>query len=129
MVAAGNGGNRDQRDGQIAVVKLFLDKGASGRDPLKWLAIWISELAATIWMSGLAQAASAPQAAGQIRPSSRAFAPITAGSTSATAAIDPSRPSSPSSFISGDLLTEVHQVHPAARWPIPIREVPLFAGL
>jgi hypothetical protein len=60
------------------------------------LAIWISECAATIWMSGLAQAASAPQAAGQIRPSSRAFAPIAAGSTPATAAIEPSRPSSPS---------------------------------
>jgi hypothetical protein len=28
------------------------------------LAIWISDCAATIWMSGLAQAASAPQAAG-----------------------------------------------------------------
>ena len=46
-----------------------------GRDstcvPLKWLAIWISECAAMIWMSGLAQAASEPQAAGQIRPSSR----------------------------------------------------------
>ena len=41
---------------------------AVGRDstcvPLKWLAIWISEFAATIWISGLAQAASAPQAAG-----------------------------------------------------------------
>jgi hypothetical protein len=37
-----------------------------GRDstwvPRKWLAIWISELAATIWISGLAHAASAPQA-------------------------------------------------------------------
>jgi hypothetical protein len=60
------------------------------------LAIWISELAATIWMSGLAQAASAPQAAGQINPSSRELAPIAAGSTPATGAIDPSRPSSPS---------------------------------
>ena len=38
----------------------------------------MSEFAATIWMSGLAQAASAPQAAGQIRPSSREFAPIAA---------------------------------------------------
>jgi hypothetical protein len=43
---------------------------------LKWLAIWISELAATIWISGLAQAASAPHTAGQIRPSSRELAPI-----------------------------------------------------
>jgi len=60
------------------------------------LAIWISECAATIWMSGLAQAASAPQAAGQIRPSSRALAPIAAGSTPATGAIEPSSPSSPS---------------------------------
>lgn len=32
-------------------------------------------------------------------------------------------------LISGDLLTEVHQVHPAARWRVPVREVPLFAGL
>ena len=47
-------------------------------------------------MSGLAHAASAPQAAGQIRPSSRELAPIAAGSTPATGAIDPSRPSSPS---------------------------------
>src|SRR6195256_5018264 len=71
-----------------------------GRDstwvPLKWLAIWISEWAATIWISGLAHAASAPHAAGQIRPSSRELAPIAAGSTPATGAIDPSRPSSPS---------------------------------
>src|ERR1700761_1910228 len=56
-----------------------------GRDntcvPLKWFAIWISEFAAMISMSGLAQAASAPQAAGQIRPSSRELAPIAAGST------------------------------------------------
>src|SRR5512143_3614246 len=55
----------------------------------------MSDCAATIWMSGLAQAASAPQAAGQINPSSRAFAPIAAGSTPATGAIEPSRPSSP----------------------------------
>jgi len=32
------------------------------------LAIWINEWAATIWMSGLAQAASAPHRAGQISP-------------------------------------------------------------
>ena len=49
-----------------------------------------------IWISGLAQAASAPQAAGQISPSSRELAPIAAGSTPATGAIEPSRPSSPS---------------------------------
>ncbi len=49
-----------------------------------------------ISISGLAQAASGPQAAGQIRPSPRALAPIAAGSTPATAAIEPSRPSSPS---------------------------------
>ena len=49
-----------------------------------------------ISMSGLAQAASGPHAAGQIRPSPRALAPIAAGSTPATLAIDPSRPSSPS---------------------------------
>jgi hypothetical protein len=47
-------------------------------------------------MSGLAQAASAPQAAGQIKPSSRELAPIAAGSTPATGASEPSRPSSPS---------------------------------
>ncbi len=48
-----------------------------GRDstcvPLKWLAIWTSDRAAMIWMSGLAHAASEPQAAGQIKPSSRAI--------------------------------------------------------
>jgi hypothetical protein len=56
-----------------------------GRDstwlPLKWLASWISEPAATISISGLAHAASGPQAAGQIRPSPRPLAPIAAGST------------------------------------------------
>ena len=49
-----------------------------------------------ISISGLAQAASGPQAAGQINPSLRALAPIAAGSTPATAASEPSRPSSPS---------------------------------
>ncbi len=49
-----------------------------------------------ISMSGLAQAASGPQDAGQIRPSPRALAPIAAGNTPATLAIEPSRPSSPS---------------------------------
>jgi len=44
------------------------------------------EEAAVISMSGLAQAASGPQAAGQMRPSLRAFAPMAAGSTPATAA-------------------------------------------
>src|SRR5437763_9799818 len=44
----------------------------------------------------LAQAASAPQAVGQMRPSPRALAPIAAGKTPATAAMEPSRPSSPS---------------------------------
>jgi len=71
-----------------------------GRDstwlPLKWLASAISELAAMISISGLAHAASGPQAAGQIKPSPRPFAPIAAGNTPATAAIEPSRPSSPS---------------------------------
>ena len=60
-----------------------------GRDstcvPWKWLASWMSEAAATISISGLAQAASGPHAAGQIRPSPRALAPIAAGSTPATA--------------------------------------------
>jgi hypothetical protein len=71
-----------------------------GRDstwvPLKWLASWISEPAATISISGLAQAASGPHLAGQIRPSPRALAPIAAGNTPATGAIEPSSPSSPS---------------------------------
>ena len=71
-----------------------------GRDstcvPLKWLASWISEAAATSSISGLAHAASGPQAEGQIRPSPRLLAPIAAGSAPATGAIEPSRPSSPS---------------------------------
>lgn len=40
-------------------------------------------------------AAFGPQTAGQINPSPRALAPIAAGSTPATGAIEPSRPSSP----------------------------------
>jgi hypothetical protein len=36
-----------------------------------------------------------PHAAGQIKPSPRALAPMAAGRTPATAAIEPSRPSSP----------------------------------
>jgi hypothetical protein len=51
--------------------------------------------AATISISGLAHAASGPHAAGQIKPSPRALAPMAAGRTPATAAIEPSRPSSP----------------------------------
>jgi hypothetical protein len=43
-------------------------------------------------MSGLAHAASLPQAAGQISPSSRELAPIAAGSTPATGAIEPHEP-------------------------------------
>ena len=39
-----------------------------------------------ISISGLAHAASAPQAPGQIRPSPRALAPIAAGNTPATVA-------------------------------------------
>ncbi len=70
-----------------------------GRDstcvPLKWLASWMSDEAATISMSGLAHAASGPHAAGQINPSPRALAPMAAGRTPATGAIEPSRPSSP----------------------------------
>ena len=56
----------------------------------------MSDDGATISISGLAQAASGPQAAGQIKPSLRELAPIAAGSEPATAAIEPSRPSSPS---------------------------------
>src|SRR5262245_14502981 len=63
--------------------------------PLKWLASWIRDCAAMISISGLAQAASAPDAAGQINPCPRPLAPIAAGNTPATGAIDPSRPSSP----------------------------------
>jgi hypothetical protein len=55
----------------------------------------MSEDAAMISISGLAQAASGPHATGQINPSSRALAPMAAGRTPATGAIDPSRPSSP----------------------------------
>src|SRR5207247_3332468 len=43
-----------------------------------------------ISLAGLAQAASGPQAAGQMIPSPRAFAQIADGSTHATAAIEPS---------------------------------------
>ena len=39
--------------------------------PLKWLASWISERGARISMSLLAQAASEPQASGQISPCPR----------------------------------------------------------
>ena len=46
--------------------------------------------------SGAAQAASGPVAAGQIRPRPRPLAAIAAGSTPATAVIEPSRASSPS---------------------------------
>ena len=71
-----------------------------GRDstcvPLKWLASWMSEDAAMISISGLAHAASGPHAAGHIKPSQRALAPMAAGNTPATGAMEPSRPSSPS---------------------------------
>ena len=60
------------------------------------MASWISDAGAMMSISGLAQAASAPQAAGQIKPSPRALAPIAAGSTPATAVTEPSSPSSPS---------------------------------
>ena len=74
---------------QIEMRRFRLVHLRCGRDstcvPLKWLAIWISDFAAMIWISGLAQAASVPHAAGQIRPSSREFAPIAAGNTPATA--------------------------------------------
>jgi hypothetical protein len=56
----------------------------------------LDERGGGISISGLAHAASGPQAAGQMRPSPRALAPIAAGSTPATAAIEPSSPSSPS---------------------------------
>ena len=47
-------------------------------------------------MSAPAQAASGPQAAGQISPLPSALAPIAAGSAPATAAMVPSSDSSPS---------------------------------
>ena len=64
--------------------------------PLKWLASWISERGASTSMSPAAQAASGPVAAGQIKPRPRPLAAIAAGSTPATAVIEPSSASSPS---------------------------------
>jgi hypothetical protein len=63
---------------------------------LKWLASWISERGAMMGLSRLAQAASGPQAAGQMRPWPRALAAIAAGSTPATGVMAPSSASSPS---------------------------------
>jgi hypothetical protein len=48
-----------------------------------------------ISISGLAHAASGPQAAAQINPSERAFAPMAAGRTPATAATDHVKPEFP----------------------------------
>jgi signal transduction histidine kinase len=71
----------------------------SGRDrtwmPRKWLAMAIRLRGARIAISLLAQAASGPQADGQIRPRPRALAAIAAGSVPATGAIVPSSESSP----------------------------------
>jgi hypothetical protein len=67
--------------------------------------------------SGLAQAASGPQTAGQIRPSPRALAPIAAGSTPATAEIEPSRPSSPSTvkpFVASCGMAAMAPIRPSA---------------
>ncbi len=63
--------------------------------PVTWFANWISDRGPECPMSGLAHAASAPHAAGQMRPWPRALAPMAAGSTPATAAMEPSSPSSP----------------------------------
>ena len=64
--------------------------------PLKWLMSWIRSEGARIGMSSAAQAASGPHGPGQISPLRSAFAPIAAGSAPATAAIEPSSASSPS---------------------------------
>jgi hypothetical protein len=64
--------------------------------PLKWLTSMRRSPGARIVMSADAQAASAPQACGQMRPLPSAFAPIAAGSTPATGAMEPSSASSPS---------------------------------
>ena len=70
-----------------------------------------------IGMSGLAHAASEPQAPGQISPSSRALAPMAAGSTPATAAIEPSSPSSPSTvkpFSASGGIAPIAAIRPSA---------------
>jgi hypothetical protein len=63
---------------------------------LKWLISTSRSDGARIGMSAAAQAASAPQDAGQMRPLPMAFAPIAAGSAPAIVAIEPSSASSPS---------------------------------
>lgn len=73
---------------------------ASGRDstcvPRKWLAMAIRLRGARMSNSRPAQAASGPQANGQISPLPSALAPIAAGNAPATAVIVPSSESSPS---------------------------------
>ncbi len=73
---------------------------ASGRDrtwvPRKWLAMAIRLRGARIAMSPLAQAASGPEAAGQMSPRPSALAAIAAGRTPATGAMVPSSDNSPS---------------------------------
>ena len=64
--------------------------------PRKWFAIWMMLPAATIRMSALAQAASDPQACGQMSPRPTALAAIAAGSTPLTGTMLPSNDSSPS---------------------------------
>ncbi len=61
-----------------------------------WLASWMSDSGAMIAMSRAAHAASGPHALGQMSPWPRALAAMAAGSTPATAAMEPSSDSSPS---------------------------------
>jgi hypothetical protein len=64
-----------------------------------------------------AVAASGPQAAGQIKPSWRALAPMAAGKTPATGAIEPSRPSSPSTVqpeSASDGMAPISAINPSA---------------
>ncbi len=63
--------------------------------PLKWLISASSEAGASTSMPP-AQAASPPEAAGQMMPRPAAAAPIAAGSTPATGSSAPSSASSPS---------------------------------
>ena len=68
-------------------------------------------------MSAAAQAASAPHEEGQISPLPRALAPMAAGSTPATVAIDPSRDNSPSTqklSIASRVIAPVAAISPSA---------------
>ncbi len=70
--------------------------------PRKWLTRAIRERGASTRQSPT-QAASGPEASGQIRPSPWALAVTAAGNTPATGTICPSRPSSPTAAHSARL--------------------------